>query len=130
MKAIAALQMASGPQVQANLMEASRLIREAVEDGAGLIMLPEVFGIMGQQDTDTVNVAETYGHGPMQDFVSRTAREYKVWILAGTIPLFTDNPNKYSASSLLYDDNGEVVARYDKIHLFDVDVEDSEKNYP
>ncbi|MGB0847159.1 MAG: carbon-nitrogen hydrolase family protein [Thiolinea sp.] len=129
MKAIAALQMASGPQVQANLMEAKRLIREAVDGGAGMVVLPEVFGIMGQHDTDTVNVAETFGNGPMQDFISRTAREFKVWIVAGTIPLFTDNPNKYSASSLLYADNGEVVARYDKIHLFDVKVEEEDQVY-
>ena len=84
---------------------------------------------MGQHDTDTVDVAETFGNGPMQDFISRTAQEFKVWIVAGTIPLFTDNPNKYSASSLLYADNGEMVARYDKIHLFDVKVEEEDQVY-
>ena len=129
MRSVAAIQMASGPQVQANLMEAKRLIREAVESGAGMVVLPEVFGIMGQHDTDTVDVAEAFGRGPMQDFISRTAQEFGVWIVAGTIPLFTDNPNKYSASSLLYADNGEMVARYDKIHLFDVKVEEEDQVY-
>ncbi len=129
MRAIAAIQMASGPQVQANLMEAKRLIREAVEAGAGMVVLPEVFGIMGQHDTDTVAVAETFGRGPMQDFIRRTAREFKVWIVAGTIPLLTDNPHKYAASSLLYSAEGEVVTRYDKIHLFDVKVEEEDQVY-
>lgn len=103
-------------------MEVNRLIRQAADEGAGLVVLPEVFGIMGHDDTDTVKVAETPGRGQMQDFVSRKAKEYGVWIVAGTIPLLTDNPDKYSASSLLYDNKGEQVARYDKIHLFDVKV--------
>lgn len=129
MKSVAAIQMASGPQVQANLMEANRLIRQAADEGAGLVVLPEVFGIMGLSDKDAVAAAEPFGQGLMQDFISRKAKEYGVWIVAGTIPLLTDNTEKYSASSLLYNDQGEQVARYDKIHLFDVKVAEEDKIY-
>lgn len=129
MKSVAAIQMASGPQVQANLMEANRLIRQAADEGAGLVVLPEVFGIMGLTDKEAVAAAEPFGKGQMQDFISRKAREYGVWIVGGTIPLLTDNADKYSASSLLYNDQGEQVARYDKIHLFDVKVAEEDKIY-
>nr|CAA6830595.1 MAG: FIG003879: Predicted amidohydrolase [uncultured Thiotrichaceae bacterium] len=129
MKSVAAVQMASGPQVQANLMEANRLIRQAADEGAGLVVLPEVFGIMGLTDKDTVATAEPFGEGQMQDFISRKAKEYGVWIVAGTIPLLSDDPGKYSASSLLYNDQGEQVARYDKTHLFDVKVEEEDQVY-
>ncbi|MEZ5537471.1 MAG: carbon-nitrogen hydrolase family protein [Thiolinea sp.] len=129
MSVVAAIQMASGPNVAANLMEAGRLIRQASEEGAKLVTLPEMFGIMGQSDQDAVNAAEDDGHGQMQNFISRTARSCGVWIVAGTIPLRTDNPQKYAAASLLYNDQGERVARYDKIHLFDVKVEEEGKVY-
>ncbi len=129
MKSVAAVQMASGPQVQANLMEANRLIRQAVDEDAGLVVLPEMFGMMGVYDKDTLAVAEPFGEGQMQDFVSRKAEEYGVWIVAGTIPLLTEHAEKYAASSLLYNDRGEQVARYDKMHLFDVKVEEENKIY-
>ncbi|MEZ5480508.1 MAG: nitrilase-related carbon-nitrogen hydrolase [Thiolinea sp.] len=121
--------MASGPQVQANLMEAGRLVREAVERGAELVVLPEVFGIMGHQDSDAVKVAEVFGQGPMQDCISRLARSLNVWIVAGTIPMQSEQDGKYLARSLVYDGHGEPIARYDKIHLFDVKVEEENHVY-
>lgn len=129
MSVVAAIQMASGPQVQANLMEAGRLIRQASEEGAGLVVLPEMFAIMGHNDQDAVAVAEADGEGQIQDFISRTAQKYGVWIVAGTIPLRTGNPHKYAAASLLFNGRGERVARYDKIHLFDVRVEEENQVY-
>ena len=119
---IAGVQMASGPNVAANLNEAGRLIGMAVEQGARLVALPEYFAIMGMQDTDKVKVREEEGKGPIQQFLSATARRHKIWIVGGSVPLVTDNAAKVSNSCLVYDDKGKRVARYDKIHLFGFDM--------
>jgi nitrilase len=115
---IAAVQMASGPNVSANLNEAARLIAMAAAQGAKLVALPEYFAIMGLQDTDKVRVCEAEGKGPIQKFLSETAREHKVWIIGGSVPLASDDPKKVRNSCLVYDDKGKQVARYDKMHLF------------
>lgn len=119
---IAAIQMASGPQVSANLSEAERLIEIAVNQGAKLVVLPEYFAIMGLKDTDKIKVRETEGHGPIQDFLSKTAKQHKIWLIGGSIPLASSSPNKVRNSCLVYDDKGKQVARYDKIHLFGLDL--------
>jgi predicted amidohydrolase len=120
---VAAIQMASGPNVSANLFEAERLIENASEANAKLVVLPEYFGIMGMKDTDKVAVREKEGKGPMQDFLSRMAKKYKLWIVGGTVPLeCTTTPSKVRNACLVYDDRGKQVARYDKIHLFGLDL--------
>jgi len=115
---IAAVQMASGPRVEANLKEAARLIEIAVEQGARLVGLPEYFGIMGLKDTDKVAVREEYGSGPIQEFLATTARKHGIWIVGGSVPLVASVKDKVLNTSLVYDDKGKCVARYDKIHLF------------
>lgn len=115
---IAAIQMASGPTVAANLSEAEVLIKLAAKQGAKLVALPEYFAILGLKDTDKVAVREQPGHGPIQDFLSRMAKKHKLWIVGGTVPLWTEDPHKVKNSTLVYNDRGEVAARYDKIHLF------------
>jgi nitrilase len=115
---IAAIQMASGPTVAANLTEAEMLIKLAARQGAGLVALPEYFAIMGMKDTDKVAVRERPGEGPIQDFLARTARKYGVWLVGGTIPLWDEAPGKVRNTCLVFDDHGAPVARYDKIHLF------------
>jgi predicted amidohydrolase len=115
---IAGVQMASGPNVAANLNEAKRLIGMAVEQGARLVVLPEYFAIMGMKDHDKVKVREEEGKGPIQQFLSETAKERKIWLVGGSVPLVSDDANKVRNSSLVYDDKGKLVARYDKIHLF------------
>jgi nitrilase len=129
MALIAALQMATGPQVQANLMEVGRLIKDAAERGAKLVVLPENFPIMGVQETDKVKVAEVFGEGVIQSFISQQAKKYRIWIVAGTIPLRSLDPARVYAASILYNDNGEVVARYDKMHLFDVTLSENQEVY-
>ena len=134
MTKIAAIQMASGTNVSANLNEVSRLISSAVEAGAKLIVLPESFAIMGFQDADQVKVAEDEGTGPIQDFLSAQAKKNKVWLVAGTVPLKlnSDNTNyekKVYAACLVYNEKGERVSRYDKIHLFDVHLEITSETY-
>lgn len=115
---IAGIQMASGPTVSSNLSEAERLIEIAVEQGAKLVALPEYFAIMGMRDTDKVAVREAEGSGPIQKFLSKTAKKHGIWIIGGSIPLQADSPDKVRNSCLVYDDKGKQVARYDKIHLF------------
>jgi deaminated glutathione amidase len=119
---VAAIQMASGPHVVANLQEAGRLIELAAATGARIVALPEYFGIMGMKDTDKVAARERDGHGPMQDFLSGEARRHKVWIVGGSVPLECGDPDKVRNSCLVYNQKGERVARYDKIHLFGFDM--------
>ena len=126
---IAALQMASGPQLQANLMEAGRLIKEAAAQGAEMVVLPETFVLMGEQEQERLAIAETAGDGPIQQFLQQQAQKYKVWIVAGTIPIRSDDPDHAYATSFLYNAQGEVVARYDKIHLFDAVVGENRDTY-
>lgn len=115
---VAAVQMASGPNVLANLGEVRRLIEIAVSRGARLIVLPEYFPSIGLNDTDKLAVREQPGSGMIQSFLSKTARAHKIWLVGGSIPLAADEPGKMRNACLVYDDNGEQVARYDKIHLF------------
>jgi len=129
MHCVAAIQMASGPNVGANLLEVERLISQAVKQGAELVVLPENFAIMGETDLDKLKLSEEEGHGAIQDFLSRQAAAHNVWIVGGTIPIKSDNENRVFAACLLFDAEGNQVARYDKIHLFDVYVEESEENY-
>lgn len=119
---VAAIQMASGPQVPSNLTEAKRLIKMAAKAGAKMVVLPEYFCIMGTKDLDKVNVRETPNDGPIQKFLAKAAKECKVWIIAGSVPLVSHFPNKIRNSCLVYNDKGEPVARYDKIHLFGLDL--------
>jgi predicted amidohydrolase len=126
---VAAIQMASGPNVNANLFEAERLITQAVVDGAGLVVLPENFAIMGVSEQDKIAVRESDGEGAIQDFLSQQAQKHAVWIVGGTIPLQSLDDAKVRAACLVYNDKGARVARYDKIHLFDVSLEETGENY-
>ena len=115
---IAAIQMASGPYVAANLSEAERLIEVAANQGAKLVALPEYFALMGFKETDKVAAREEEGKGPIQQFLKSMAKKHKIWLVGGSVPLVSNFPNKVRNSCLVYDDQGEQVARYDKIHLF------------
>lgn len=126
---VAAIQMASGPNVSANLNEANRLIAKAVEAGARMVVLPENFAIMGMSEHDKVEVREQDGEGQIQNFLSKQASRHGVWIVGGTIPLVAQDDNKVRGACLLFDDKGNRVARYDKIHLFDVHVPESGEHY-
>ena len=119
---IAAIQMASGPSVAANLSEAERLIEVAANQGAKLVVLPEYFAIMGMKETDKVAVREQEGKGPIQDFLSKIAKDHGIWLIGGSVPMVSNFPNKVRNSCLVYDDKGKQVARYDKIHLFGLDL--------
>ncbi|MBE9541230.1 MAG: carbon-nitrogen hydrolase family protein [Proteobacteria bacterium] len=129
MTMVAAIQMASGPNLSANLAEAERLVSDSVAKGAKLVVLPENFYLMGHSENDKVELSEEEGEGPIQQFLSGLASRHGIWLAGGTVPLKSSDANKVRASCLLYNDKGEQVARYDKIHLFDVDVPDSVERY-
>ena len=116
---VAAIQMASGPNVEGNLSEARRLVANAAEQGAKLVVLPEFFAIMGMTEQDKVKVCEKPGEGPIQRFMSETARKHKIWLM-GSLPLVASTPDKVRNSLLVFDETGAQVARYDKIHLFNL----------
>lgn len=127
---VAAIQMNSLASVEANLASARELLERARAGGVKLAALPENFAIMGRKEADKLAVAETLGEGPIQSFLSRCARELDLWIIAGTIPIRSETrPGKVAAANLVFDNAGRLAARYDKIHLFDVDLPDREERY-
>ena len=126
---VAAIQMTSSHLVAENLAVAGELLREAKDLGAAVACLPENFSFLGLKDSDKLQVAETDGEGAVQAFLSDTARKLKMWILGGTIVIKADTPNRVANSSLLIDAHGKRVARYDKIHLFDVTIPGRNEQY-
>src|SRR5580658_10968540 len=126
---VAAVQMTSGPEVAANLENAGALLEQAARSGARIALLPENFSFMGLRDADKRAIAERDGAGPVQDFLSRRARELQLWIVAGTTPMADVPGGRVAGACLVYNDAGERVARYDKIHLFDVDVPGDARRY-
>jgi len=129
MKRVAAIQMASGPNVSANLTEAARLISRAVDAGAQLVVLPENFAMMGMTEEDKLGIKETEGQGHIQHFISELAKKYRIWIVAGTIPIAADDEQHVRSSCLVFNDQGEQQVRYDKVHLFDVHLEENKETY-
>lgn len=126
---IAAIQMNSGEDVTANLTRARRALRSAAADGAKLAVLPENFARMGRREADRLALIETDGAGPLQDFLAAEAARAGMWIVGGTIPLKSDEARRPFAVTLVLDGDGKCVARYNKIHLFDARVPESEEAY-
>lgn len=125
---VAAVQMRSGPDLDANLADAEDLLREAQSRGAQLAVLPENFAFMGRSDSERIEIAEPPGHGPVQDWLAAVTSGLGLWLVAGTLPLRSDAQHFFS-SCLVYAPDGSQQARYDKIHLFDVTVPGSEESY-
>ena len=126
---VAAIQMTSGHVVADNLAVAADLLLEAKESGAEIACLPENFCFIGLKDADKLSVAEPDGDGPVQSFLSATAARLEMWILGGTIVLRGDTDRRVANTSLLIDADGKRVARYDKIHLFDVTIPGRNEQY-
>ncbi len=126
---VAAIQMTSGHQIASNLEVAGALLRNAKDAGAEIACLPENFAFIGMRDQDKLGVAEADGTGPVQSFLQERARGLGMWILAGTINLHGPSGGRVANASLLYDQDGRRVARYDKIHLFDVSIPGRNEQY-
>ena len=129
MTIVAAMQMTSSADLARNLAEAGRLLAEARSRGALVAALPENFAFMGMSEPDKFAIAEEEGGGPIQEFLAPTARELGMWIVAGTIPMRVAGESRVAAASLVFDAQGRRAARYDKIHLFDVEVPGRDERY-
>lgn len=125
---VAAIQMNSGADVTSNLREAGRLMAQAAAQGAQLLVLPENFALMAHNDEARVRAGEVDGSGQIQDFLADKARTLRVWIVGGTLPVVAGG-DKVFARCPVYDTQGKRVAYYDKLHLFDVSVNDAGENY-
>jgi len=137
----AVVQMVSSGDVHANLSAASRLIAQAQEQGAGLILLPENFAVLDGGPLSQFAEAEGNREGLLQGFLRQQAQEKGVWLIAGSMPLSTRpqiagevtaeqvTGGRVRPACLVFDPKGEMVARYDKMHLFDVQVDDRQAQY-
>ena len=129
---LAAVQMVSTPDVGRNLAAARSLISQAAAQGAQLVALPEYFCLLGRNDRDKLSIAEEpWGavgvgvppgappeHMPIQRALSDAAREHKVWLMGGTLPLRSSDPQHVFNSHCVFAPDGSLAARYDKMHLF------------
>jgi|JFJP01.1.fsa_nt_gi nitrilase len=127
MHRVAAIQMASGPNVVANLRETARLLQEAAQMGAQLVILPENFACMAMNQADLIDIAEIDGQGVLQDFLAAQAMRHHLWLVGGTFPMRINASDRVRSVCLCFDNHGVRVARYDKIHLFDVTAAPDEK---
>lgn len=126
---VAAIQMASGSNISGNLLEAEKLISNAVADGAEMVVLPENFGMIGKHQSDVLKVKEQPGQGVLQDFLAEQSRRHAIILAGGTIPMASDDASHCRNSLLVYGRKGDCIAQYDKIHLFDVAVPDIDESY-
>jgi deaminated glutathione amidase len=137
---IAAVQMVSTADIKINMASAERLVAEAVERGAGMIVLPENFAVLDGGPQALFAEREGDLTAPLQGLLSRLARLFGIWLVGGTIPLITRphragqaveelNDGRVRPASLVFNPAGELAARYDKIHLFDVEVSDKQSRY-
>jgi predicted amidohydrolase len=119
---IAAVQMVSTPDVDRNLAAAARLIGQAASQGAALVSLPEYFCFMGRDDRDKLAIAEAPGDGPIQRFLAAQAREHRVWLIGGTLPIRTGvqaaDTGRAMNRNTVWSPEGTLAAHYDKLHLF------------
>lgn len=125
-KKVSVIQMTSCTNVDKNLACVSMLVEQVMVQKPSLIVLPENFAYMGLNEADKLNQAEVFGEGVIQDTISQLAKKHGVWIVAGTIPIKSEEPSRCFASSLVFNAQGECIKRYDKIHLFDVQVSATE----
>lgn len=126
---VAAIQLASGSNVSANLLETERLAEAAARQGAAMVVLPENFAFMGHNTSDANALREKPGDGPLQSFLAQLATRLGVWVVGGTIPMEAEHAAKWRASCTVYDDRGRQVGRYDKQHLFDVNLIESDEQF-
>lgn len=125
MARVAVAQMNSSHNVKENLHELEPFFVQARKGGAALLVLPENFAFMGMQAGDKLLIAEEHGDGEIQRTVSELAKRNSIWVIAGSIFLY-HSKTQVKATSLVYNNKGENIACYDKIHLFDATVSDKE----
>lgn len=127
-KKIAAIQMTSIDNIEKNLATAARLLAEAGTAGACMTVLPEMFPTLSVENGH-IEAREQLHSGPIQEFMQEQAQKHKMWIVGGTVPIASADDSRVHASCLVYNDAGELVTRYDKIHLCDVKLKNGTENY-
>ncbi len=118
--------MVSTADVDANLSQAKKLIQQAADEGAEFAVLPEYFPLISDDETDKLNIVEDIGNGPIQNLLADLATQHGMWLMAGSMPIRTLDPQRVASSWFLYSPTGELSARYDKIHMVDVCVNKEE----
>src|SRR5690242_12783282 len=125
---ISAIQMCSSDNIDENLETAAKFIQQAAASDARLAILPENFAFMGVNNTDRLKYKEKFGDGKIQNFLAKLAKENRIWIVGGTIPIASNDPQRVRAACLVYNEQGTIIARYDKIHLFDALISGKEEH--
>lgn len=127
----AVIQMASGEDVATNLVRARQQLLFAKQQGAVLALLPENFAVFDSCQLLAAGRNELKRQGPLRQWLAQQAKELGLWLVGGTIPCADRviNPQRVRSACFVYNDHGLEVARYDKIHLFDVDVKDAQGSY-
>ena len=126
---LSCIQLASGPNIEANLLEISKHIFEAKKLGADLVVLPENFSMMAKDDSMYLEIKEKLGSGRIQDFISNQAKKHNLWIVAGTIPIKSPIKDKVYSTCIVFNNRGEQVSSYNKVHLFDVNITETNEKY-
>ena len=129
MPKVVSIQLTSGPNIQANLYEVANYFKDISKLKCQVVVLPENFAMMPEKDTDFIKNSEKEGEGPIQDFLIESAKKYNFWIIGGSIPIRKKNSKKVTATTFVYNNKGIVKGRYDKIHLFDVKLPNSDESY-
>ncbi len=132
---IGVIQMVSSQHVDVNLKRAEALIEEAASGGVRAVFLPENFAALASTETQAIAEREANDKGPVRQFLSEMAMRHQCWMFGGTLPMSVRpdgsriGDGRVRAASFVYDHTGQEVARYDKCHMFDVDVRDNQKSY-
>jgi nitrilase len=121
--------MTSSTDVAANLARARELLQHAAQRGARLAVLPENFALMARRERDKQAVAEDDGDGPIQAMLAAAARDFELTVVGGTMPMRVAGETRVAPASLVYGPDGQRIGRYDKIHLFDVNVPDAAESH-
>lgn len=129
MTTVAVIQMVSGADWQENLSVAETLIAEAARKGAELALLPENFAVFHTSSYQGRGQAELTEQGPIRQFLSGQAKLHQLYLVGGSIPVLADDANRVRSASFVFDPQGNELTRYDKIHLFDVDIADAHSAY-
>ncbi|MGM0525342.1 MAG: carbon-nitrogen hydrolase family protein [Pseudomonadota bacterium] len=124
---LTAIQLSSRQSPEKNLQSVEQQLKAIPEGRPQLVVLPEAFSCFGAGDRAQLAMAEPYGDGPVQQRLSELARKYNVYLIGGTLPIYAGE--RFAAASICFGPDGKQLARYDKIHLFDVDVADNTKQY-
>lgn len=131
---VAALQMVSGHQLQDNLQAAAALLQQAAQAGVKVAVLPENFAVLASDQMLVCGQQEAGNQSIIRAFLAQQAKTLKLWIVGGSLPLALRPDgsviaDRVRASCLVFNDMGDEVARYDKIHLFDAQVDDAHGQY-